>query len=523
MVVLAAFIVLATPSPATATARVVAVWVACVAPFVIIGFGGASRDTDLIDPARMIRGALVASERASRAAVPGPASAGSDVVDLIATSPIERRLVTVGEDKTGFVDGLAERIAVRHPDLVPVVVPLSTFDGPVGSAVEWLATAVAQEHGVTRAEVLRLIDQRRLVPLLDRLDEVADRAARSGILAVLARGLAAFVVTSAAGDAELVPHQARHEVVVLPATEVGPSAHPPVEEALATATSLRWSVRKCQTWYARLDATASRRHLRAVSYQRLPLLFGPVARIAMRVVQAAVSGLALALPLWPALSHEVFVVVAGALAMVFAVVHDRFSTRTMSVHEVTSVDILRAVRRRWGFAVAYAALGVVLGLAFLPTHYGWFGLGGRDLFTTTSLPVVLAVTVLGVAMLTVVATLSSAFSVRGLTGWTPGGRTGRPSGRPVDVVRSTAVAAIVLAAVAGSIAVIPIGLVLDLRWRILVVPMLVVVAINDCFGRAAVASVFWALRRRGPWRINLFLEQMSGAGLLRTFGPFYLR
>jgi hypothetical protein len=164
--------------------------------------------------------------------------------------------------------------------------------------------------------------------------------------------------------------------------------------------------------------------------------------------------------------------------------------------------------------VGYAGLGAVVGLFFLPVHYGWLGLRRPDLFTTTSLPVVLVVTVLGAAMLAVVPALSAAFAA--------GAQTGRPPGRPVDVVRATAMAAIVLAAVAGSIAVIPVGLVLDLRWRILVVPMFVIVAINDCYGRAALASVLLAVRRRGPWRINLFLEQMSAAGILRTFGPFYL-
>jgi hypothetical protein len=515
MVLVAAFIVLATPSPATATARVVAVWVACVAPFVLIGFRRESREPIVSDPVRVIRITAVAPERSSTAETRDHAAAGSpDLVDRIATSPIARRLVTLREGSTAFVDRLAEQIAARHPELAPVVVPLSTFDGPVDSVVEWFATAVAREHGVTRQDVLRLIEARRLVALLDGLDEIPDRAARSAFLAALTRGFAAFVVTGSAGDATQVPAEFRRDIAVLACPGTEPAVPTSVEDALASATTRAWSVRKCRAWLDWLDTVASRRGLRAVSYQRLPLLFGPTARITMRVVQAAVSGVAIALPLWPTLSHEVFVVVAGALAMVFAVVHDRFTTRTMIANETTAIDILRAMRQRWGYAVAYAGLGAIVGLAFLPVHYGWFGLRRPDLFTTTSLPVVLAVTVLGVAMFTVVPALSSAFAA--------GAQAGRPGGRPIEVLRSTVVAAIVLAAVTGSIAVIPIGLVLDLRWRILVVPMFVLVALNDCFGRAALASALWAVRRRGPWRINLFLECMSGAGLLRTFGPFYL-
>src|SRR5262249_8944285 len=107
----------------------------------------------------------------------------NDLIDIFDSDAIAGKLLILGAPgggKTTALLVLARELAARADaspeEPVPVILGLSSWDGDVDGFAEWVVGEVKSKYGVRRSFGRRWLNDRRLVPLFDGLDEVpADR------------------------------------------------------------------------------------------------------------------------------------------------------------------------------------------------------------------------------------------------------------------------------------------------------------------------------------------------------------
>jgi hypothetical protein len=161
------------------------------------------RDARVQDPLSLIRESSLASSAAAASRWHGnldishliPAadptlsievSTVEQVISALAAHPESIRRIITGPAGSGK-SVLLHRIAVRvctdpGRQIVAVVLPLATYTWVNSTLREWVASTIAKSSGADTADVRRLLDSGQVLPLLDGLNEVPDRARLAGHL-----------------------------------------------------------------------------------------------------------------------------------------------------------------------------------------------------------------------------------------------------------------------------------------------------------------------------------------------------
>lgn len=143
----------------------------------------------------------------------------SDITGLASSLPRVRRVVIVGPPSIGKTVAslaLARELIVAGASLVPVVIPLLPESAPRAAQHphDWLCDEIAHQHGISMAAVRSLLDSGQLLPVLDGLDSLPEKA--RAVAAKAINALDPCVITCRTGLYEtLAPDLGPHETVTV--------------------------------------------------------------------------------------------------------------------------------------------------------------------------------------------------------------------------------------------------------------------------------------------------------------------
>jgi hypothetical protein len=525
-------------------------------------------------------------------------------VDRIVARPGVLRLVVTGPAGSGksvLLQRIAGAMCRAKPDVAAIVVPLATYDWTGDTLLDWLGKAVSQIAEVPERFVRKLLEERRLLVLLDGLDEVPDEeqlrlrvfpraempaldrflpsrtseinprlqlVTRIGylpsfVLAVrddiasdemrllaneptvslrpisaraASRLLARHVPRTWQPDDEL-PEHLRTPLYLQLLLNVLADGRGPLPSNWTSQGGIRllwdrflehliagnmalltgWNKAKFRRWFDRYLGATRNRRIRAMSFERWPLLLNRSDRALLRVGKAVLSAGLIVVWISPFLTFRSALAPAMAgvlLVVLYLLAGEGTATRAMAARVPGLVEVWYLGIRQWPYMIGFTVGGGLLG----PLVYGL--LPGPLRLTTTAVrdhhvailswwPAIALGAGSGLLLGATVPALYELFYVGE-----------RP--RPARAVRSTASACVIIG-LWSALAVFPTLLVtFGFAMAAFTPAVFVVLVLLDSLGSPCVAAVIWAVGRNGPLRVNRFFEVTGRLGLTRPSGPFHV-
>jgi NACHT domain len=290
----------------------------------------------------------------------------------------------------------------------------------------------------------------------------------------------------------------------------------PIEEG----TLAGWDMRRLRRWFKSYSIAIKDRKINAISFQWWPLLFSPPVRVAMRFAKALLSVGILCLWILPHLvvgSWSSTAVAIILLAALYTIAGEGPATRPMTLRGFSFPEFVVIAKRQWVYVVSFCAAGIFLTLLlsgnlpapFIITTIVYSKAVEPDFWEMATIG-----GATGIAVGSIVPTLYEIFYVANSHG--------NHLKNPIDLVRSTALAAATIGLWSSLAAVPALWILFGQTVALIAIPLFALLIVIDTLGSPWAAALMWALKRKGPLRVNRFLELARQRGLVRMVGPYYL-
>jgi hypothetical protein len=290
----------------------------------------------------------------------------------------------------------------------------------------------------------------------------------------------------------------------------------PIEEG----TLAGWDMRRLRRWFKSYSIAIKASRINAISFQWWPLLFSPPVRVAMRFTKALLSVGILCLWILPHLavgSWSSITVAIILLAALYTIAGEGPATRPMTLRKFSFPEFVVMAKRQWVYVVSFCAVGIFLALLLsgnLPDPFIITVIGHSKATRLGFWEMATIGGVTGIAVGSIVPTLYEIFYVTN--------RHGNNLQNPIDLVRFTALAAAKIGLWSALAAVPALWILFDQTVALIAIPLFTLLIVIDTLGSPWAAALMWALKRKGPLRVNRFLELARQRGLVRAIGPYYL-